>query len=164
LALATRDKAVRDIERDIVALDRKFSEATDKISAAEKALAAARLAQGHAWAERHTRKLGFEAAFDNATRTLVETCHPAIGVFLGEMRDEYDRTRRIRVDDRSEVVINQNTGKKTRKSESNKDRIVARMAAIREAVAEAEEMRLLADQSGVPAALQKLKNELPSAD
>jgi len=143
------------------AKDKRHAEAMAAIEAAQKALDDARIAYGKTLAADSNLAHQLDARFDEATRVLLETSDPSIALFISEMMDAWADTRkmtRIGPEIRSRNVI---TGKVNVSIESNSVSVKDRLKAIRNAIQQAEEMKLDVDQSSVPERLQKLRNELP---
>jgi len=78
------------------------------------------------------------------------------------MQDAADVTRKTTIV-RSAVRINPVTGQKTVTSESSYPAVKARLAAIREAIDEANGMQLDPDQSNMSVRFEALRQALPSA-
>jgi hypothetical protein len=93
---------------------------------------------------------------------LIETASPEIALFLSDMRDEWEKCFKKFGFSNSVETVNKITGKKTDVTVNNRPSVMARQAAIRDAQAAAEAMRLEPDQSTVPARLQELRNNLPA--
>jgi hypothetical protein len=84
----------------------------------------------------------------------------SINEFVRWLRDELQQTRKSV--EASEIVQQSRiTGKKTTRYESNAEAVAARVLAINEAINEAEDLKLEADQSKVPERIAALREGLP---
>jgi hypothetical protein len=93
---------------------------------------------------------------------LIETASPEIAIFISDMRDEWEKCFKQFAFHNATETVNRITGKKVTINDNNKQSVMARQAAIRDAQAEAEAMRLEPDQSTISARLQELRNNLPA--
>jgi hypothetical protein len=93
---------------------------------------------------------------------LIETASPEIAIFLSDMRDEWEKYFKQFAFHNSTETVNHITGKRAVTNTNNRASVMARQAAIRDAQAMAEAMRLEPDQSTVPSQLQQLRNNLPA--
>ncbi len=106
--------------------------------------------------------LSYGSRLARIEHALRETASPLIAEFCREMRDEHSKTRKTSLTIEHGIVRNPITGRVQRSGGSNASLVVARMRACLAAISAAEELMLIPDQSGVPAALQKLRDGLPS--
>ena len=94
---------------------------------------------------------------------LVDSADPAIGAFLADMLDEIAATRRMF--GYTVTLSDPNlAGRRVEKTTNNGATVNARITAIRDAMAEAEALRLKADQAGVTARLKFLRDSLPKVE
>jgi vacuolar-type H+-ATPase subunit E/Vma4 len=93
---------------------------------------------------------------------LIETASPEIAIFLSDMRDEWEKCFKQFAFHNATETVNRITGKKVTINDNNKQSVMARQAAIRDAQAAAEAMRLEPDQSTISARLQEFRNNLPA--
>lgn len=93
---------------------------------------------------------------------LAETASPEIAIFISEMLEEHEKCFKQFAFSNSTETVNRITGRKTTVNVNNKASVLARQAAIRDAQAAAEAMRLEPDQSNVSVRLQLLRNNLPA--
>ncbi|MGC1861901.1 MAG: hypothetical protein WA733_12455 [Methylocystis sp.] len=94
---------------------------------------------------------------------LTQSASPLIAQFIEWARDEVIATRK-KFSSRSWDEHHQITGKRYPKSENNSAAVNARIAALNAAIEAANDMRLIADQSHVAAALETLKRSLPKVE
>lgn len=92
---------------------------------------------------------------------LAETASSEIVPFISEMLSMADDCFRQREVHQAVTVVNI-LGEKSSAERSNSSSVLARRAAIREAIEAAEKMRLEPDQSSVPERLQQLRQSLPA--
>lgn len=157
-------KAEDDMAKRVVALDAALDATMHEVKIAEAKLAEARVAASSARMAKTQASFGFTAEHDAIERELRDTCSPEIGLFITEMRDEWDRTLKLTPEISVDTITNQITGSRVRiETGRGTASILARVAAIREAIATAEEMKLEADQSSVSMLLQELRQNLPAA-
>jgi hypothetical protein len=145
-----------------LAAEQKAKAAIAEVKAAEKALQAARAKATQANMDQTAASLAIHRARENAANALKVTAENAIiDTFRTEMFDEMAKARRG-VSFAERVEHNRVTGKvSSRYVESNGPQITGRLLAISEALIEAEELRLLPDQTVVPARIAEIKAALP---
>jgi DNA-binding phage protein len=145
----------------------------EAVAAQEKAIAKAREIEkqlAKAWEEvnRWTNERSRISNDYSMRRTqleyeLKESSSPLIDECIKVLWAEIDATWKLK-----EIVFETVTNALTRKKEvvekSNYASCKARVAAIRAAIPEVEEMKLIADQSSVPAALEAIKAGLPTVE
>lgn len=140
-------------------------------TARERAIASARTAEiewqkACAVAQQAQRELS-SASHSHSTeqmkleQQLIETASPEIALFLADMRDAWEDCFKKFSFHNHTATENVITGRKVTINSNNKASVMARQAAIRDAQAEAEAMRLEPDQSNVSARLQAIRNNLP---
>lgn len=91
---------------------------------------------------------------------LAKSASPLIREFVTWCHEELDRTRKL-LSTRYWTESNPVTRRRQDRCESNSDQVNARRAALMAAIEAANDMALIADQSGVPQALGTIKGNLP---
>lgn len=145
---------------DAVKRTEKLAEEADK---AHRAFEAAKLAFDQAYAE---RVIASQTIATERTEVIAQlhagADNTAIDAFVHWARIELTTTRKA-IDAREQVTENKITGARNFTVESNSALVAARVLSLNEAITEAEDLRLLPDQSSVPAKLQELRNRIPRA-
>lgn len=148
-------------EKEIPQLSTLVTKAVAAQRSAEAALLKAKLAVDEAVRTRADASFAFDTERQAIERSLSAGASSAIDDFIREMHtvlcEKIPQPHLI--DSRSEK--HPITGRRSEYRETNKRAIEAFLAAAREAVAEAEDMRLEADQSTVPERLAALRETLP---
>jgi hypothetical protein len=159
--IATIKKLERQAERDFHEQHASIDSAFALLKERETALIAARHALNLANVQRSTASYRYTRERDAIEAELIESANPAIDAFVSEMRDAVDLTRKM-IGYVERIERNEITGKGRHVVISNTEAIKARIAAINTAIERAQELRVTeADQSVVPAQLEKLRAGLP---
>ncbi|MCL8382482.1 hypothetical protein [Xanthobacter aminoxidans] len=158
-ALAAEEKASRET---FLNNQKAREESATAIRAAEKALQDARnhmvvdFRRGLIASQAHTM------AMANLQAELRATASPAVAEFIGWLLDEEEKLRRFQPFTEIESKRHPLTGQvSTRVVASDADAADARRMALRAARPQAEALFLVADQSGIPAAIARIKSALP---
>lgn len=168
-AVAQRRHAVAarmaEVEREAEETFKREHEAIDKAVAdlrkAEAAVLAASHVAQHAQAVRSGSSARITAEHDKLERELIATAAPQIAEFLQWVHDELcSRPNPVEIE--RAIETNKTTGRKSQTVRTNAASIHARLRALREAKAAAEELQLIADQSDVEAQLQRLRDSIPA--
>jgi hypothetical protein len=169
------EAAARDLPKlrgDVDAATAEFKEAQSSFyggfynpNTRASASAAGILAQGKFAAAQHkivVASFGYSARRDRIEHELRCTASPSVALFISEMRDLWRATRSTSAETLSHLVRNPITDRTSEAIASNAASISARMKAIREAIAAAEEIALEPDQANVDTRLEKLRQALPA--
>jgi hypothetical protein len=150
------DSAERDYPKIVAATEKAFAAFRDAEAKLQDAKNAALAANGArlAASARYTRRRA------ELEHELAQSASPLIAEFIVWCRDDMQATRR-KFTSRSWDEKNQVTGARFPKSENNGASICARVAALFAAIEATNDMKLIADQSHVAAALEKIKADLP---
>jgi hypothetical protein len=149
----------RDHPKKIAAVER----AALAVKKAEQALAEARVKLMHANGARIGGSAAYTITRGDLEYQLAESASPLISDFAAWCRDDLDVTRK-KFASRSWQDVNEVTGKAFARSVSNSKSIAARTAALFAAIASAEELKLIPDQSGVAEAIGKIKASIPEVE
>lgn len=154
-----------DLERAAVSAyadhQARLTASAEAVEKAELAFRDARTAHGALVAARIDASITLAARMDEIEAELRETADGQIGDFIAEMNALWDAARRTPSVQSMTPVINANTGKRTMVEGPVLVQPVDRMRAIREAIAEAEAIRLIPDQSAVATELDRIRMALP---
>lgn len=167
--LAVRKATAEKLAKLEIAADASFP----KLREAKDAAVAKALAAEKAWREAcdaaqraqnnlSSASFAYSADLSRFEAQLIETSSPEIALFLSDMRDEWEKSFRQFGFSTGTETVNAITGKKADVTINNKQSVLARQAAIRDAETAAMAMRLEPDQSTVSARLQELRNNLPA--
>jgi hypothetical protein len=135
--------------------------AFEKCQTAELALMAAKAELGALIASRAAECYALDMAGAAAEAELRETADPAIARFIVEMRDDLERVLRVQPALETTAVRNVNTGQVAHLPTARRVKPAERATAIRQAIAQAEALKLEPDQGGVAAKLAALRDSLP---
>ncbi len=153
------DSAERDYPKIVAAAERAAAAvraAEAKLQEAKNAALAANGARLAASAKYTHRRAELE-------KELADSASPLIEVFVRWCRADMDATRR-KFSSRSWEEKNVITGARFPRSLNNSAAISARVAALFAAIEAANDMKLIADQNHVAAAIEKIKAGLPRVD
>jgi len=143
------------LEKTLEAKIRQHTKAAAVLQAAEAAVAEARGVL-HNHNARANHAVGLHA------NALVKTAPPAIDDFIRELRDLDDSTRKMRPTTREGVSDRDEFGRPVYSTTHwTRPSILSRMAAIREAIAEADALKLAAVED-LPAAIDAIRQAIPS--
>jgi len=158
-AIAAEEKAA--VETNM----RKYKERDEcagAVRAAEKALQDARNRMAVTFRVGLAASLAHSSTIAALEADLRETASPAVAEFIEWIDDEQGRLRRTSISTQTETKRHVLTGEiRRRVVASDGGTVKARSEALRDARAQAEALYLMVDQSGVPAAIARIKATLP---
>ena len=135
--------------------------ALEGVRAAEEALAVARAKLAAANAARASESNDYSLTRARLEGELGETASPLIDAFIAEMRADMEASRK-KLDTADRSRKHPITGHALFERVSNSESIRQRVAAAFEAIAAAQAMKLIPDQSSVDAAIAELRRNLPA--
>jgi hypothetical protein len=138
-----------------------ISAAMDAHSQALKLLKDAKAQVAKVMNERAVAGVHFDGNVTRIEAALRESADPIIAVFIQEMRNALDLALKAQVPISATVITNLNTGKKSTVPGRSLIGPAQRALAIREAIAAAEGLKLVGDQSNISDRLAALRNTLP---
>ncbi len=130
---------------------------------AEKALLGARAKVQRLQQEASNTSFAFTREHDALEQQLIAGADPAILVFIDEMRSIVERPPQVTMTE-SRIDVHPVTGRRQEVRETNFAAIQRYLEAVREAISQAEALRLLPDQTDIEARLAQLRTSLPRFD
>lgn len=153
----------KNVEKEFPRLEAAAAKTLAAVREAEAALRAARDKHARAAGAKTMASLSYTARCQEIEHELAATASPLIAEFIEKMKDDAEATRKaIQTTPRTEIDVW--AARNVVRTESNADRIRARLSAIAAAIEAATEAALLADQSGIPALLHRLEADLPHVE
>lgn len=164
---AERQRIADELSRLNAGVGKEFDRVAKAADAARKAYEEAhqaaeqaRLKHAAATAAKVGASMRYTQARGDLEAQLAQSASPAIAEFVVWCRDEMANARKA-FRGNSWTERNPITGVAVAKAQNNGASINARVAGLFAAIERANELALIPDQSGVPAALEKLRAELP---
>lgn len=152
-------------EKTLGRQDKALEDAIAAVRAAEQSVIALRNKAVSLRAEKTAASFAYTARHDELTRELIQTADPLISEFKRWCNEESAKLRKVAITpDGPARIQDPLTGlwRDAPKNEpSTHERVIARLSALRDAIAAADELALRADQNDVAAELQLLRDKLP---
>jgi hypothetical protein len=138
----------------------RLDKAIAEQAAAQRAVITAANKLGAVRAECARTSAAHAARHDELEQELRASCHPAIAPFIVDMKSLWDGIRKYRPP--APTVTTTLSGEKIVKGIDVQSVTLARITAIRDAIAAAEDLALEPDQAQVPARLEELRRGIPT--